>query len=179
MLVLVRVVCFWFCLVCVGFLVLCFVCLGCCGWFNSGLTRRAWVPNYGTCLCIHKDCDNRHDERSNGSKKNSAGSNLDRTFFIASRHSVGKNGHVLSLRGFGCKMWGEMWVMWWDVMWDVSDVVWCDVRCEWFGEMWCEMWVMWCDVMWDVSDLVGCDVRCEWCGGMWCEMWVMWWDVKC
>ena len=51
-----------------GFFVV-FVCLACCDWFNIGLTPRAWVPNCGTCLCIHKDCHSRHDEHSNGSKK--------------------------------------------------------------------------------------------------------------
>ena len=40
----------WF----VFFFVFVLVCLACCCWFNFGLTFRAWVPNYGTCLCTHK-----------------------------------------------------------------------------------------------------------------------------
>ena len=52
-----------------AFCVFMLVCLACCGWFNVGLTLRAWVPGCGSCLCIHNDCHNRHDERSNGSKK--------------------------------------------------------------------------------------------------------------
>ena len=92
----------------------------------------------------------------------------------------------------------EMWGMSWDVMWvvshewrewcgdvwcvmcdvsDVSDVVRCDVRCDW-----CARCVMWWDLMW-----VMCGVRCEWCVGPdvseWCRVWdmicVVGFDVRC
>ena len=104
-----------------------------------------------------------------------------------------------TVKGWGGKqMWGEMWVMWRDVIWDVSDVVACDVKCEW-----CVMWdatdVVKCDERWDVrhgvkceryewyemwyvNDVVKGDVGSEWCDEMSCEMWQMWcyvmWDVN-